>query len=120
MADSTAIWVAMHGTVSLQVALPGFPWPEPDGFVTTAARTARRLYCGWLGGVALTVPGDDGQPFDLQRHLRPADADEGLEGSGVERLGEEEALAVLALISRSVSYCPGVSMPSATMSRLSS
>ena len=33
MADSTAIWVAMHGMVSLQVALPGFPWPEPDGFV---------------------------------------------------------------------------------------
>jgi AcrR family transcriptional regulator len=33
VADSTAIWVAMHGTVSLQVALPGFPWPEPDSFV---------------------------------------------------------------------------------------
>jgi AcrR family transcriptional regulator len=33
LADSTAIWVAMHGTVSLQTALPGFPWPEADGFV---------------------------------------------------------------------------------------
>ena len=33
VADSTAIWVAMHGMVSLQVALPGFPWPEPDRFV---------------------------------------------------------------------------------------
>jgi AcrR family transcriptional regulator len=33
VADSTAIWVAMHGTVSLQVALPGFPWPEPESFV---------------------------------------------------------------------------------------
>jgi AcrR family transcriptional regulator len=33
VADSTAIWVAMHGTVSLQIALPGFPWPEPESFV---------------------------------------------------------------------------------------
>ncbi len=31
--DSTAIWVALHGTVSLNSATPGFPWPEPDGFV---------------------------------------------------------------------------------------
>ena len=33
VADSTAIWVALHGTVSLKTALPGFPWPEPDRFV---------------------------------------------------------------------------------------
>ncbi len=33
VADSTAVWVAMHGTVSLQVALPGFPWPEAGRFV---------------------------------------------------------------------------------------
>jgi AcrR family transcriptional regulator len=33
VADSTAVWVAMHGTVSLQIALPGFPWPEPERFV---------------------------------------------------------------------------------------
>lgn len=32
-ADSTAIWVALHGTVSLKSATPGFPWPEPDDFV---------------------------------------------------------------------------------------
>ena len=32
-ADSTAIWVALHGTVSLRSATPGFPWPEPDDFV---------------------------------------------------------------------------------------
>jgi AcrR family transcriptional regulator len=31
--DSTAIWVALHGTVSLKTATPGFPWPEPDEFV---------------------------------------------------------------------------------------
>ena len=33
MADSTAIWVALHGTVSLKASAPGFPWPEPDDFV---------------------------------------------------------------------------------------
>jgi len=33
LADSTAVWVAMHGTVSLQITSPGFPWPEPDRFV---------------------------------------------------------------------------------------
>ena len=33
VADSTAIWVALHGTVSLKRATPGFPWPEPDDFV---------------------------------------------------------------------------------------
>ena len=29
VADATAVWVALHGTVSLRAALPGFPWP-PD------------------------------------------------------------------------------------------
>jgi AcrR family transcriptional regulator len=33
VADSTAVWVAMHGTVTLRSALPGFPWPGPDKFV---------------------------------------------------------------------------------------
>ncbi len=33
MADSTAIWVALHGTVSLNSSTPGFPWPESDDFV---------------------------------------------------------------------------------------
>lgn len=33
VADGTAVWVAMHGTVSLRTALPGFPWPDPDEFV---------------------------------------------------------------------------------------
>lgn len=32
-ADSTAIWVALHGTVSLKSATPGFPWPHPDDLV---------------------------------------------------------------------------------------
>jgi hypothetical protein len=33
MADSTAVWVAMHGTISLRATLSGFPWPDPDEFV---------------------------------------------------------------------------------------
>jgi AcrR family transcriptional regulator len=28
LADATAVWVAMHGAVTLRTALPGFPWPE--------------------------------------------------------------------------------------------
>ena len=27
-ADATAVWVALHGMVTLRSALPGFPWPE--------------------------------------------------------------------------------------------
>jgi AcrR family transcriptional regulator len=33
VADATAVWVAMHGTVTLRTALPGFPWLDPDQFV---------------------------------------------------------------------------------------
>jgi AcrR family transcriptional regulator len=33
VADGTALWVALHGTVSLRTALPRFPWPDPDQFV---------------------------------------------------------------------------------------
>jgi AcrR family transcriptional regulator len=33
VADATAVWVAMHGTVTLRTALPGFPWPDPGQFV---------------------------------------------------------------------------------------
>jgi AcrR family transcriptional regulator len=29
VADGTAVWVALHGTVTLRTARPGFPWPEP-------------------------------------------------------------------------------------------
>lgn len=32
IADATAVWVALHGTVTLRTALPGFPWPELDTF----------------------------------------------------------------------------------------
>jgi len=33
VADATAVWVALHGTVSLRSALPLFPWPDPAAFV---------------------------------------------------------------------------------------
>jgi AcrR family transcriptional regulator len=33
VADATAVWAAMHGTVSLRTALPRFPWPDPAAFV---------------------------------------------------------------------------------------
>ena len=33
VADATAVWVALHGTISLRTALPRFPWPDPAVFV---------------------------------------------------------------------------------------
>jgi AcrR family transcriptional regulator len=30
MQDATALWVALHGHVSLQAAVPDFPWPPGD------------------------------------------------------------------------------------------
>ena len=32
VADATAVWVALHGTVTLRTALPGFPWPGLPAF----------------------------------------------------------------------------------------
>ena len=43
VADGTAAWVAMHGTVTLRTALPGFPWPDPDGFVRQFALSLARV-----------------------------------------------------------------------------
>jgi AcrR family transcriptional regulator len=31
-ADATAVWVALHGAVTLRTALPGFPWPGLPAF----------------------------------------------------------------------------------------
>jgi AcrR family transcriptional regulator len=31
--SATAVWVAMHGTVSLGIVLPEFPWPSEEPFV---------------------------------------------------------------------------------------
>ena len=33
VADATAVWVALHGTVTLRAALPRFPWPDPAASV---------------------------------------------------------------------------------------
>ena len=33
LADATAVWVALHGTVTLRTSLPAFPWPAPDVFI---------------------------------------------------------------------------------------
>lgn len=32
VSDATAVWVALHGTVTLRTALPNFPWPELAAF----------------------------------------------------------------------------------------
>jgi AcrR family transcriptional regulator len=33
LTDATAVWVALHGAVTLRVAIPGFPWPDTASFV---------------------------------------------------------------------------------------
>lgn len=48
VADGTAVWVALHGTVTLRTALPRFPWPEP------AAAFVRQLV---LPLAKIAVPG---------------------------------------------------------------
>lgn len=44
VADATAVWVAMHGTVTLRTALPGFPWPDPDQFVREYVLSLARVH----------------------------------------------------------------------------
>ncbi len=43
VADATAVWVAMHGTVTLRTALPGFPWPGPDDFIRHVVLSLARV-----------------------------------------------------------------------------
>ncbi|MGO9219427.1 MAG: TetR/AcrR family transcriptional regulator [Streptosporangiaceae bacterium] len=43
MADSTAVWVALHGAVTLRTSLPGFPWPEPENFVRHLVLSLARI-----------------------------------------------------------------------------
>jgi AcrR family transcriptional regulator len=43
MADATAVWVALHGTVSLRTSLPGFPWPEPGQFIGASVLSLARV-----------------------------------------------------------------------------
>jgi AcrR family transcriptional regulator len=44
VADATAVWVALHGTVSLRTSVSGrFPWPEPEGFVRGLVLTLAKI-----------------------------------------------------------------------------
>ena len=43
VADSTAVWVALHGAVTLRSSLPGFPWPEPGTFVRHLVLSLARI-----------------------------------------------------------------------------
>jgi AcrR family transcriptional regulator len=44
VADATAVWVALHGTVSLRTALPLFPWPDAGQFVRHLVISLARLH----------------------------------------------------------------------------
>ena len=44
VADAIAVWVALHGTVSLRTSLSDrFPWPEPAGFVRGLVTTLAKI-----------------------------------------------------------------------------
>jgi AcrR family transcriptional regulator len=43
IADATAVWVALHGTVSLRTALPLFPWPDIGKFVSELVLSLARI-----------------------------------------------------------------------------
>ena len=45
IADATAVWVALHGTVTLRTALPGFPWPELHQFARQLVLPLARVAC---------------------------------------------------------------------------
>ncbi len=42
-ADATAVWVALHGTVTLWSTLCDFPWPDQDGFVRRTVLSLARV-----------------------------------------------------------------------------
>lgn len=42
-ADATAVWVALHGMVTLRSALPAFPWPEPAPMLRHAVLALARV-----------------------------------------------------------------------------
>ena len=43
VADATAVWVALHGAVTLRTSLPGFPWPESETFVRRLVLSLARI-----------------------------------------------------------------------------
>ena len=42
-ADATAVWVALHGTVSLWSTMCDFPWPDQEGFVRRLVLSLARI-----------------------------------------------------------------------------
>jgi AcrR family transcriptional regulator len=50
VADATAVWVALHGAVTLRTALPGYPWPEAGSFVRHLVLSLARITAGAAGG----------------------------------------------------------------------
>jgi AcrR family transcriptional regulator len=46
VADATAVWVALHGTVSLRTALPRFPWPDPAASVRQLVLSLAKVTTG--------------------------------------------------------------------------
>jgi len=50
VADATAVWVALHGAVTLRAALPGYPWPEADSFVRHLVVSLARITAGRADG----------------------------------------------------------------------
>ena len=42
-ADAAAVWVALHGTVSLRATLPMFPWPDLDPFARHLVLSLARI-----------------------------------------------------------------------------
>ncbi len=42
-ADATAVWVALHGTVSLWSTVCDFPWPDQEGFVRRLVLSLARI-----------------------------------------------------------------------------
>ena len=43
LAPATALWVALHGYVTLQSSVPGFPWPADDALADDLIATLARL-----------------------------------------------------------------------------
>jgi AcrR family transcriptional regulator len=43
LGSATAVWVAMHGTVSLRISLPAFPWPDMAAFVPAFVRDLAKI-----------------------------------------------------------------------------
>jgi AcrR family transcriptional regulator len=60
VADATAIWVALHGTVTLRTALPRFPWPDRGQFVRGLALSLGRVTEPAAGPAGAGVAGPAG------------------------------------------------------------